>query len=517
VSITLSSRRLGLAAALTASTALVIIATPAKADDYTDLLGVLRDRGSIGQAEYQSLLARHNRGARTPAGRRAQEAALRGGGGAESAAAAAQQAAAAAAASAAAAQASMEQARTMMESPEIAHATPYMPGKGMGIRVGQIDLNFSGFINAYYTYSSAGKGGGPDGGLTDASGFDSSAVRTGLLPAALIFKASTTQAGIDLAAVFGIYPGINSSATTIGANTGGLPIGLGTSGIDFRQIYVTAGTKTAGTFKFGRDLGIFGSDAILSDATLLSVGATGSNANPGNTSLGRIGYGYIYADWIPQISYASPIWGGFQFTVGVFQPFREFNFSGDSGSADAHSVPMFQGKVTYDYKFGNVAGRVWVSGLYQQQQNITGTDFVGDKTRQAVAGDAGVKADIGPFGAVAYYYRAQGVGTTALFFDGVAPNGQTRPSEGWYFQGSFKATPKLKLVASYGTSNLYRATDEVLNPNLVARNTAYIGAAYYSLTDWLTLVGEYAHTHSGSHGGATSDANAFTAGGIVFF
>ncbi len=177
-----------------------------------------------------------------------------------------------------------------------------------------------------------------------------------------------------MAAVFGMYPGINSSATTVGANSGGLPIGLGTSGIDFRQIYVTAGTKTAGTFKFGRDLGIFGSDAILSDATLLSVGATGSNANPGNTSLGRIGYGYIYADFMPQISYASPIWGGFQATVGVFQPLDEIAFAGDaySGTANQHSVPMFQGKVTYDYKFGPVAGRLWLSGLYQQQQNVMG-------------------------------------------------------------------------------------------------------------------------------------------------
>lgn len=517
-----NSRRLGLAAALTASTALVLVAAPAKADDYTDLLNVLRDKGSLSQGEYSSLLSRHTRVARTPAGRRGQAASLRRGGGEENAAAAAQEAAASAAASAAAAQASMSQARTLMESPEVARAMPYTPGKGMSIRVGAIDLNFSGFINAYYTYSSAGHGGAPFGGLTDGSGFDSSAIRTGLLPAALIFKASTTQAGIDLAAVFGMYPGINSSATAIGANSGGNPIGLGTPGIDFRQIYVTAGTKTAGTVKFGRDLGIFGSDAILSDATLLSVGATGSNAAPGNTSLGRIGYGYIYADFQPQISYASPIWGGFQATVGIFQPLDEFNFSGCcSATATAHNVPMFQGKVTYDYKFGMVAGRVWASGLYQQQQNVSVNnrfeEFTGHTTRQAAAGDVGVKADIGPFGAVAYYYRGTGVGTTALFFDGIAQNGQNRQSEGWYFQGSYKVTPKLKLVGSYGTSNLYRARNEVLNPDLVARNTAYIGAAYYSLTDWLTLVGEYAHTHSGSHGGITADANAFTAGGIIFF
>lgn len=515
-----NARRLGFIAALSASTALVM-AAPAKADDYTDLLNVLRAKGSLSQGEYSSLLAHHTRGARTPAGRRTQAAAMRRSGGeTEDATLAAQQAAAAAAASAAAAQASMQQARTMMESPEIARAMPYTPGKGMTIRVGTIDLNFSGFINSYYTYSSAGHAtNGVAGGLTDNSGFDSSAIRGGLLPAALIFKASTTQAGIDLAAVFGIYPGINSSATSpLGANSGGNPVGLATSGVDFRQIYVTAGTKTAGTVKFGRDLGIFGSDAILSDATLLSVGATGSNANPGNTSLGRIGYGYIYADFMPQFSYASPIWGGFQATVGVFQPLDEFNFSGLSDVANQHSVPMFQGKLTYDYKFGAVAGRVWVSGLYQQQQNITGAiPLAGGPTRQATAGDIGIKADIGPLGLVGYYYRGTGVGTTALFFDGLGTNGKTRDSEGFYAQASYKLTKKLKLVGSYGESSLYRAPGEVLNPNLVARNEAEIGAAYYSLTDWLTLVGEYAHTHSHAHGPVSNDANAFTGGGIIFF
>ena len=56
------------------------------------------------------------------------------------------------------------------------------------------------------------------GGLTDASGFDSSSVRNGLLPGAIIVSASTTQDGIDLAAVFGAYPGINSST---GGSLGG--------------------------------------------------------------------------------------------------------------------------------------------------------------------------------------------------------------------------------------------------------------------------------------------------------
>jgi len=49
---------------------------------------------------------------------------------------------------------------------------------------------------------------------------------------------------------------------------------------------------------------MFGSDAILSDMTLLALGREG-RVPTGNTTLGRIGVGYIYTDWIPQISYSS--------------------------------------------------------------------------------------------------------------------------------------------------------------------------------------------------------------------
>ncbi|WP_436439041.1 hypothetical protein, partial [Enterococcus faecium] len=85
-------------------------------------------------------------------------------------------------------------------------------------------------------------------------------------------------------------------------NAAGAPVALATAGIDARQTYMTIGKPHLGTFKLGRDIGLFGSDAILNDITLLSVGTPGSNAGPSNTSLGRIGIGYIYTDFQPQIT-----------------------------------------------------------------------------------------------------------------------------------------------------------------------------------------------------------------------
>ncbi|MFX9089491.1 hypothetical protein ABTN55_20450, partial [Acinetobacter baumannii] len=70
----------------------------------------------------------------------------------------------------------------------------------------------------------------------------------------------------------------------------------------------------------GRNIGLFQADAILNDMTLLGVGAGGSNASPTNTSLGSIGFGYIYTDWLAQINYTTPDLNGAKITIGIFDP-----------------------------------------------------------------------------------------------------------------------------------------------------------------------------------------------------
>jgi predicted porin len=305
-------------------------------------------------------------------------------------------------------------------------------------------------------------------------------------------------------------------AGSLGANSGGNATALGTAGIDFRKTYITAGTATFGTIKLGRDIGLFGQDAILNDQTLLGVGATGGNADPGNTSLGRIGYGYVYADFMPQITYISPIWAGFQGSLGVFQPLSPLNFAGDlSGDSSAHSAPMFQGRLTYDYKADSWSTHVWTGFVEQQEDGIvTPTNDRASKT--AIAGEIGANVTVGIVGLQGYFYRGDGLGTTGLLADGLSVDGALRNSEGGYVQAFVKATAKLKLVASYGESSLFLAPGEY-NPDLVRRNESETGGAYYSMTNWLTLVGEYTHTDSKSHGDAQSSANSVSAGAILFY
>ncbi|HZD31508.1 MAG TPA: porin, partial [Candidatus Angelobacter sp.] len=166
-----------------------------------------------------------------------------------------------------------------------------MTEKGVGVHVGAVDVTISGEIGGFYDHDRVNKNPSTviDGGLASTGTTDSSAVRNGLLPGNFSINLATHQAGYDIGVTFGFYPGLNSVSGVGGANSAGNAAALGTTGIDFRQQFITVGKSAMGTFKVGRDIGLFGQEAILNDFSLLGVGSTGGNIAPSNTSLGRIG------------------------------------------------------------------------------------------------------------------------------------------------------------------------------------------------------------------------------------
>src|SRR5436309_1444409 len=107
-------------------------------------------------------------------------------------------------------------------------------------------------------------------------------------------------------------------------------------------------------------IGLCVSDAILSGMALLGGGSGAGAIKGGNTTLGRIGVGYIYTDWIPQISYASANYGGFQYAAGVFQGIDVFRFSGNANSATLtqHETRGLQAKARYE-RGGRSSGSAW--------------------------------------------------------------------------------------------------------------------------------------------------------------
>ena len=383
---------------------------------------------------------------------------------------------------------------------------------GIGFKAGDWDLDFGGIVNGFYTYADCQQPSATTavGGGLACVGDKSTSVRNGLLPGALVFSAKTRQNNLDVGVTIGLYPGINSNNNGPGGVNlaGGSPTALGTAGIDVRQTFFTFGDKSWGNFKIGRDIGIFASSAILSDMTLLGVGSSGGNVAPSNTSLGRIGIGYIYTDWLPQITYTSADLSGFQFQFGVFTPVVVLT----DPSFGNQKQPQFQGGVSYSWK-GDYAGKVWASAMTQKQEQIA----PGTASYTGSAVDIGVKATFDIFEGVLYGYSGDGVGTTGLFILSNSAAGNKRKSDGGYAQGTVKFGD-VKLGLSYGESRLKLASGEVATGNtLVRKNKSAVGGVYYSLTKSITLVGEYTDTKAEAQGGNSAKEKTLALGGILFF
>ncbi len=386
----------------------------------------------------------------------------------------------------------------------------------IGFKAGAWDLSFSGNVNGFATWNTCDtKSVAVNGGLAcNRPSPDSSkeaAIESGLLPSALVFAAKSRQLDLDVGVTLGFYPGITSSSGT-GKH------GIGASTIDMRQNFLTFGDKSWGTVKVGRDIGIFASDAILSDMTLLGVGSGGAFLG-GNTTLGRIGVGYIYTDWIPQISYASPNYGGFQYSAGVFQGMDVDPFSGDPSSASltGHEQPGFQAKASYEWG-GSISGKAWVGGMSQQVKARAGDSAPAGSSVSGQAFDIGAKVNSGGLEGVLYAYTGDGVGTTAIGFDAAASVGGSlakRKSKGWYAQGTYKMG-KWKPGVSYGVSKLDLASNET-SPNLVKENKSLVLGLYYSLTPSLNLVAEYIPTTAKNQAGEEVKDKVIALGAILFF
>jgi len=334
---------------------------------------------------------------------------------------------------------------------------------GITIPAGDWTVDIGGNVNAYYT--------NVDSKVDGADVANKNTIGTGLLPAAFGIGAKTRQNDLDIAFQFSFFTGTaagNSSAA--GGNT-----------LNIRQAFLTFGDASWGTIKAGRDLGIFGSDAILSDMTLLGVGVGGPAG--GSSTLGRIGSGYVYADWKGQMSYASPNWNGFQVTAGVMEGFS-------NGVDTSKSNLAFEGKATYDFAANDVTGRVWVGGITQDHEK--GLD--GSYTANAI--DVGAKASFQGVTLVGYYYDGSGIDSQFTVLKSVPSvgglqmgNGVKSDDNGGYLQATF-VIPGIgtKLGASWGVSE---SSFTKTGDNLNVRNESYVIGAYHPLTKSLNLVAEY--------------------------
>jgi hypothetical protein len=369
-------------------------------------------------------------------------------------------------------------------------------------------FTFAGNVNAFAIYETQGEDGATvaPGGLVGVGGKGFN-IRTGLLPAFAVFDAKGKEGETDLGVHFGFAPQIQC---------GGQAHDCFGAQIDMRQVFLTVG-GTWGQILAGRELGLFNRQNILTDQTLFGIGATGG-INGGGTTLGRIGFGYIYPNFVAQMTYSTPAGRPTQLSIGVFQP---SSLAGDAGAVyDETQIPRLEAEGVWS----SGQTKVWVNGTLQNAKSL-----LTDESKTATGVGGGVRFGTSTFSLTGSGYWGKGIGTTLQFNGvntgdgtavdglGVGDDGELRDSYGFIGQITFTpANSKVTVAGSYGSSYL-KATDG--EADFKTENTLISGGIYYQATKSLKVVGEgnYAWTKESVVDAEKNSTFAPTVGLMLFF
>src|SRR6266567_2407530 len=268
-------------------------------------------------------------------------------------------------------------------------------------------------------------------------------VRVGLLPSVVGFnvKAPTVN-GVDSSVRIGIYPNIqNNSDNRFDTSPN----------IDFREIFYTA-KGAYGELLAGRALNLYQGKNILTDMTLLTAGVVPAPVT--TTTLGHIGYGYLYTNFGSQIRYTTPDFNGVKVAFSVNEPYK---VSADTAKTP---TPRLETEISYATVFsGGSTLQAWASGLYQTatRSSAAGVARPGAQT-DSLGGAAGVEAGFSGVDLLASGYVGEGLGMISAqdgdLFGSSSTDaaGKERTQWGFLAQATYKLTPDVKLGVNYGQS-----------------------------------------------------------------
>ncbi len=403
------------------------------------------------------------------------------------------------------------------------------------------EVSFDGAANAFIMKNSTSNvpdssGGTPNvafdtyGGVTGADSHDDTSIVTGLLPNVwgMTLKAPTAN-GLDVSMRLGLYTHMNG-----GENS------LGNGQINIRE---TSGSVAGsfGTVLVGRSLGIHQSNAILSDMLLFGVGAAASASNS-NTTLGRIGLGYLYTDFKPQVSWTLPgmdaLGGNFGAKVGIFDP-DDVHADTTTFSATDTSSPRVEAQITYNGGIGDLGINLWVDGTYQNTDRTeaeaaqrTQQDAAGSETnvvggRQTDVDSAGVgfgtKVSYQGFAIVATGFYGNALGIRGQRATGAAGNGALddvgteRKSYGGYLQGTYDFGQGTSAGYSYGGNCLKRTGNDIQARGVMNCQTMHSGMIWHNVTDNFRLVAEGGYTEKTWYLADSDQEDSFGGVGAFFF
>ena len=434
------------------------------------------------------------------------------------------------------------------------------------------EVSFDGAANAFHTYTSTGSmetlgyyNQYTDGGETLASGIingagnanvvagtfqnlesgqDISSISVGLLPNVWGFTVKApTKNGLDVSGRLGLYTHMNATGNSGDNNA-----------INIRETSLTV-SGSFGSVLMGRSLGIHNANAILNDMTLFGVGVNAGNI--AGTTLGRIGAGYVYADWYPQITWTTPGLGPIGAKIGIMQatPLQS------STGADATNTkyPRVEAQLDYSFEVGGLGGYVWVDGQYQSLSRTLGESQLYQArnnagngsaiARTAIDDDQAEGIDVGgtSFGtrltfqgfklvATGFFNHGLGMqfqGNVAGGYSGsLDERGKARHFYGGYIQGTYDFGQGTNVGYSYGSNHLVQTGQDAgeinqrytLGGGGTARTDAiqnyvesHMGMIWHNVTDDFRVIAEGTFSEMHWHGAGSQESTQVSVGAFFFW
>jgi len=371
-------------------------------------------------------------------------------------------------------------------------------------------FTFSGNAHAFLTYEKESESGdtlAPFGVVGSTA--DQTRIQTGLLPAFAVFEAKGKEGDTDLVVHFGFAPEIQCGR--------GIHDCFGAQ-IDMRQVYLTAGGSW-GQILAGRELALYGRQNILTDQTLFGVGATGAGGGAlgsgGGTTLGRIGFGYIYPQFVAQFTYSTPGGKPGQLSIGLFEADAAALPGVAVSPYSKTNIPRVEAEFVYTKK----EFKGWLGGTVQNTKN---PDTGDSATATGISG--GVRWDNKKVSLTGSGYYGKGLGTTLMFLGASCTGGtcgsngsdDLRTSYGYIGQITY-TTGKTTLAGSYGASLIKDASAELIG--FKTENALASGGVYYQATKSLKVVFElnYATTKDKDANSKKNSSFAPAVGMMLFF
>ena len=352
-------------------------------------------------------------------------------------------------------------------------------------------FSVDGNVNAFYVYSTGKDANlGSDHQVARTSTSENSRIQTGLLPSKFGFGVQGPASnGVQLRGYFGLYPQIQNGNTKTARG----------AQLDMREIYAAA-SGDFGELLFGRTLSLFQRNAIVQDMTLFGVGATADNVGNNGTTLGRIGFGYVYPDFNASFRYTTPSYNGTTLSVGLYDPSAIKSATTQAivaFTANGADMPRFEAELNVSLSQLSEGSNLAISGVYQET-DIDEVEAKGIHVGGTLVG--------GPAALTAHYYNGECLGITLQMDSGaVSGDGICRDHDGYYVQGTYNYGSG-KLGVSYGGSFQDQAGSDAGSAfDEKDSQTMYTVGIYHNLApEWLA-VAEFSHAEEDWYDTDTGD------------